>query len=230
MHRIQIIALPVLLLALVAAGPAHAYKWPGTAPAPGGAIAAKVIGQNCPGVLTAYEMGELDAYLDKAARELDARAEPGAPPFATFAAALTETYQAESRACATDVEEEARDMLQRVRRVMASSAPLYPAADDPHRTPDITEAMRAKLTGEKCSGAMAAVDLAELDLFMARAWVWWARNATDGDARRTMELYKASGRRMEAEWTDGQCSPTAIDEAKSILALVRKQTQASRGD
>jgi hypothetical protein len=209
--------------------PAQAYKWPGTAPAPGGAISAKVIGQNCPGVLSGHEIGEIDAYLGKAGRELDARAEAGAPNFATFASGLTATYQANFRdpvACGADAVEEARDMLQRIRLVMVSGAPLYPAADDPARKPDIAEAMQARLTGEKCVGSMAALDLAELDLYVARAWVWWAKHASDADARLTMDLYKTSAGRKERDWRARDCTAATIAAARDVLGLVRRTAPA----
>jgi hypothetical protein len=218
-----------LSILLGVTAPAQAYKWPGRAPAPGGAISAKVIGQNCAGVLSGHEIGEIDAYLGKAGRELDARAEPGAPNFETFASGLTATYQAkfgDPAACDADAVEEARDMLQRIRLAMVSGAPLYPAADDPARKPDIAEAMQARLTGEKCAGSLAALDLAELDLYIARAWVWWAKHASDADARLTMDLYKASAVRQERDWRAQDCTAAAISAARDVLSLVRRAASA----
>src|SRR5258705_3638314 len=60
----------ILVLGGFVAAPASAYKWPGDNASLGSAIAAKVIGQQCVGVLSASDIGELDAYLAKAASEL----------------------------------------------------------------------------------------------------------------------------------------------------------------
>ncbi len=48
---------------------ALAYVYGAQGVSPGGVIAAKAIGQYCSGSLTTSEIGELDAYLAKAAKE-----------------------------------------------------------------------------------------------------------------------------------------------------------------
>ncbi len=58
------------MLCACAAAPASAYRWPGDSAGLGSAIAAKVIGQQCAGLLSASDMREVDAYLAKAASEL----------------------------------------------------------------------------------------------------------------------------------------------------------------
>ena len=118
-------------LSLLLCGPlvasAMAYKWPGDQPSLGSAVAAKVIGQQCKGVLSAAELGELDAYLSKAADELGQRqskvsaADDGyrSPTPAAIMQLLTETYTTkyrDPRACNDDATEEARDTLDKVRK------------------------------------------------------------------------------------------------------------------
>jgi hypothetical protein len=46
-----------------ASPPAVGYKFPNDNPSPGGAVAAKVIGQQCAGVLSDADIRELDRYL-----------------------------------------------------------------------------------------------------------------------------------------------------------------------
>jgi len=64
------------LLAALCGGtapPAAAYKWPGDTAGRASAISAKVIGQHCAGLLSASDIGEVDAYPAKAASELAAK-------------------------------------------------------------------------------------------------------------------------------------------------------------
>ena len=88
----------ILAMSGLAAAPAAAYKWPGENAALGSAIAAKVIGKQCVGTLSASDMREIDAYLEKSADELarkpDARkyAVNGVPFHETVTQRLTETY------------------------------------------------------------------------------------------------------------------------------------------
>jgi hypothetical protein len=123
-----------LLLCLPAAAPATARIWEGAGASPGGAIAAKAIGQYCPGVLSRPEIDELDAYLAKDAseqRKKDDEAtqrDSGYKPFAfeefrrNFAAHMVEKYS-NAKNCDADSAEEARDMLQRIRKLLATGSP-----------------------------------------------------------------------------------------------------------
>jgi hypothetical protein len=116
-------------LGLMLCGPlvasAMAYKWPGDAASLGSAVAAKVIGFECKGVLTAAELGELDAYLTKAADELAQRqtqmGDDGyrSPAPAAIVQVLTEAYTTkyrDPRACDAGATEQARDTLDKVRK------------------------------------------------------------------------------------------------------------------
>jgi hypothetical protein len=119
---------------LIPVTPAAAYKWPGAGASPGAAISAKVIGKNCPAMLTAAEIAELDAYIARAISELEARGEenPSSRPFSyrTFVTNLEADYERsfkDGRPCDAGAAEEAQDILARVRKAMASGAPLYPS-------------------------------------------------------------------------------------------------------
>jgi hypothetical protein len=80
---------------------------------------AKVIGQKCAGVFAASEMAEFDAYLTQAATEM----RPGFD-FAKFVTSLSADYARNyPDRCDADATE-ARDILQGVRKVMASGKPL----------------------------------------------------------------------------------------------------------
>jgi hypothetical protein len=132
----------ILLFCFGAGSPVMAYKWPGDTESPGGAISAKVIGQYCSGVLSPSEIAELDAYLAKAASELAQKEEAkkgsgfSSQSFETFSKALTKDYETKYRdpkACDAGATEEARDMLQRVRKAMAAGTPLFAREDNANR-------------------------------------------------------------------------------------------------
>ncbi len=221
----------VLVLSGFVAEPASAYKWPGEDAGLGSAIAAKVIGQQCVGLLSASDMREIDAYLAKSASELankpDARkySVNGAPFYETLTQRLTETYTkkySDPAACDADAFEEAQDTLQKVRKAMAAGKPLYPDENDPDRKPDVGEAITAKVTGEKCQGALTVLELAELELYVARAWVWWAKNAIEADARSTIEIYKSAEKTIASGWKPKDCTEAAVGKAKKVASLVGK--------
>jgi hypothetical protein len=218
----------ILTLSQLSAPPAMAYKFPGEGPSPAGAIAAKAIGQQCPGILSPAEIEELDAYLAKDASETarieaEKRKDPAYRPFPNeeFRKNLTEDYEKkyrDPRNCDADAAEEARDMLQRVRKAMASGMPLYPADSKP----DVGEATIAKVTAEKCPGAMTALELAELELYLAKYWVSFAKTATDADALATMQQFKKAGNDIASGWKSADCSAEAVAKAKSVAARMPK--------
>ena len=221
----------MLVMSGLAAAPASAYKWPGEKASLGSAIAAKVIGQQCVGTLSASDMREIDTYLDKSAEELarkpDARkySVNGAPFHETVTQRLTETYTkkySDPAACDADAFEEAQDTLQKVRKAMASGKPLYPDETDPDRKPDVGEALTAKVTGEKCQGVLTLLELAELELYVAKTWVWWAKNAIEADARSTIETFKSAERAIAGGWKSKDCTEAAIAKAKMVASLVSK--------
>jgi hypothetical protein len=227
-------------LALVLCGsvatPASAYKWPGDNASLGSAIAARVIGQQCAGILSASDISELDAYLAKAASELakkpDARKHSvdGAPFHTTLMRDLTETYTSKYRdpkARDADAIEETQDTLQKVRKAMATGKPIYPDDNDPERKPDVGEVITAKVTGEKCRGVLTILQLAELELYVAREWVWWAKNAIEADARSAIEGYKSAASAIANGWSPKDCTAAAVGKARQIAALVSKAEAGS---
>ncbi len=222
---------------LMPADPAAAYKWPGEAPSPGAALSAKVIGKRCPDILSAAEITELDAYLARAAAELSRSDQEQAAKdtsyrplsFDAFAVALTADYErkyADGKACA-GASEEARDSLQRVRKAMASAAPLYPAESDPNRLPYTSEVIGAAILGERCEDTLSALEVAELRLYLARVHLHFARSSADGDARiavgadRLAEAAIAKSFRVSKD-----CRSDAVAKARSVVALVRRNAAA----
>jgi hypothetical protein len=81
-----------------ASPPAVGYKFPDDNPSPGGAVAAKAIGQQCAGVVSDADIRELDQYLAKAAGELAATQDAqqnrvnGRPFLDVLVGDLTATY------------------------------------------------------------------------------------------------------------------------------------------
>jgi hypothetical protein len=223
-----------LVLCMTLATPAMAYKWPGDSPSLGGAISAKVIGKSCPGVLSAAEIAELEAYLARAAseqaRENKERAGKDASyrplPFDTFSADLTARYESKFRdpkACDADAAEEARDMLQRVRKTMAGGGAISPSDADPNRKPGNAEVILAKITGEKCRGALSAVEIAELEVYLAKMRLRFARAAADEDARVMMEQEKSAERAIaDGFGKTSECGAEAVGKARDVAARVRR--------
>ncbi|MBO0740660.1 MAG: hypothetical protein J2P51_04460 [Hyphomicrobiaceae bacterium] len=223
----------VAALCGAAAAPAAAYKWPGDSPGLGSAISAKVIGQHCAGLLSASDIREVDAYLAKAASELatkpDSRRSDGLPLHELFMRRLAEIYAkkyADPTACDADTAEEAQDTLRKVRSAMRSGRPLFPDDNDPSRKPDVDEAITAKVTGEKCHGVLTLLELAEIELYLVRQWVWWARHAVERDARSAIDGYKAAEQAIASGWSPRDCTEAAVGKAKRVAALVRR-TQAA---
>ncbi len=112
---------------------AYVYDSPGVSP--GGVLAAKTIGQNCSGSLSATEMGELDAYLAKAAsewQEQEAARKKDNKDYQPLSfekdivepvtEIFTKRYR-DPKNCDAGATESARDMLQRVRKAKANGEP-----------------------------------------------------------------------------------------------------------
>ena len=112
--------LPVVV-SILTVQPARAEKWPGEDAPPGGAIAAKVIGQSCSGSLDKREIAELEDYIAQRRAEFMAGDSDQQHLAKYLFPQLDRAYQSDysdpSR-CTADTTEMARDMLQRVRRIM----------------------------------------------------------------------------------------------------------------
>lgn len=221
------------LLCLPLALPASAKSsWPGDTPSIGGAIAAKVIGQQCEDVLAAAEIGELDAFLARALREFAHR--PGIDTAETkkfderFVPMLTEDYTKKYRnpaACDAAAAEEARDMLRRVRVTMVSNRSIFPDPTDPNRVPDIGEAISAKVTAEKCAGFLSALQQAQVERHIARIWVELAESQTDADARSIIAQLKSVEADVATGWHPADCTPAARDKAQTTAGLIARATR-----
>jgi hypothetical protein len=218
------------LLCLPLAIPASASSsWPGDAPSLGGAIAAKVIGQRCAGVLAPAEIGELEAFQSRATAELAERPVTGNEDGKAFtdrlARMLTQTYSDKYRdpaACDANAAGEARDMLQRVRTVMAGGKPVLPDTDDLDRVPDVGEAITAKITGEKCAGTLSALQQAEVELHIARTWVSLAKGQTDAGSRAIIANYKSAETAIANGWRPADCTAEIRGKATTTAALIAR--------
>ena len=222
------------LMLMSLAGPAMAYKWPGEGPSIGGAISSKAIGKYCAGVLSAAEIAEFDAFLAKAAADY-ARAEKekadkkaGYAPVSLEAitAGLAGDYDKKYRdgtACDADAAEQAKDMLARVRKMMASGGSIYALPSDPNRWPTSVEAIDARIVGEKCQGTLSALEITELGLYLAKARVRFARNAVDGDTRVMLDHETSTEKAIAKDFQPVKdCGKEAVEEAKGIAARVSK--------
>jgi len=233
---------PILLSAALAAAvmsaPAHAYKFPGDGAPLGGVVATKVIAQSCAGTLTAPEIAELDAFIGKAAAAMDTKdaADEKGRGYKTLNSgelikALTETYTAKYRDpanCNAGSTEEARDMLERVRKVMAAGGPAFPDEADPAYKPHAGAAISAKVTGEKCPGTLTSLQLAELEYFVARSYLRRARTASDSDSEYEKRILKAAEKDMANGWRAIDCTPYAIAKAQAIAGHVAKDVGSAK--
>jgi len=211
--------------------PAAADKWSGDTAGLGSTTSAKVIGRHCAGILSASDIREIDAYLARAASELARKTAAelsgvdGVPFHELLMRQLAETYAkkyADPTACDANAAEEAQDTLRKVRKAMGSGKPLFPDDNDPDRQPDVGEAIAAKVTGEKCLGVLSLLELAEIELYLARQWIWWAKNALERDARSAIDGYKATEQAIARGWSPQDCTAAAVGKAKKVAALVRR--------
>jgi hypothetical protein len=130
----RIVAALLAVLWALRFAPALAQKWPRDDASVGSVVWARVVGQECQGVLSPYEIGQLDAYLARAAAEWKSRPDLADQSFDTFVKGLAAGYAKDYPSACRDDEVEARDILQRVRRALASGKPLLPEdpPDDAH--------------------------------------------------------------------------------------------------
>jgi hypothetical protein len=117
--------------------------------------------------------------------------------------------------------------LRKVRNAMRSGKPLFPDANDPDRRPDVDELITAKVTGEKCHGVLTLLELAEIELYLARQRVWWARHALARNARSAIDGTKAAEQAIASEWSPKDCTEASAGKAKRVAALVRRSQTAN---
>lgn len=209
---------------------ALAGKWPGEGASFGGAIAAKVVGQRCPGVLSASDIAEIDAYIAKyssesvALEELKSKQSGNKPfPLEQFRQSLIEKYKAmhrEPRSCDANAAERAQDMVQRVRTAMAADGPLIRTNGAPH----VGEATNARLTGVMCPGVLTGQELAQLEFYVGKYWMQFVKTASDEDTRKTMwHLKEAEATQMRGWDRAVGCTTGKVAQAKEVLARLPKE-------
>lgn len=101
--------------ALAVGFPALADKWPGEHAPVGGALAAKVIGETCPGTLTGPEVAEISRYIDRLVAVEKAKGPENKAFIERLMPALEADYRSD-RTCGLGDQELAKDMLLRVRK------------------------------------------------------------------------------------------------------------------
>jgi len=140
------------------------------------------LGQPCAGLLSASYIRELDAYLAKAASELARKPNAQRTRHELLRRRLAERYAKKYADFRLRRRYRRGGALRKVRNAMRSGKPLFPDANDPDRRPDVDELITAKVTGEKCHGVLTLLELAEIELYLARQRVWWAARARAGRA------------------------------------------------
>jgi len=126
---------------------------------------------------------------------------------------LAEIYAkkyADPTACDADTAAAAQETLRKVRNAMRSGKPLFLDANDPDRKPHVDEAITAKVTGERCHGVLTLLELAQIELYLVRQWVWWAGHALERDARLAIDGYKAAERAIASSWSPEDCTESAV--------------------
>src|SRR5215468_2633786 len=126
---------------------------------------------------------------------------------------LAEIYAkkyADPTACDADTAAAAQETLRKVRNAMRSGKPLFPDVNDPDRKPDVDEAITVKVTGERCHGVLTLLELAQIELYLVRQWVWWAGHALERDARLAIDGYKAAERAIASSWSPEDCTESAV--------------------
>jgi hypothetical protein len=234
MRNLKLIAILTLTLAVATSLPnlSEAYKFPGDDPSLGSAVATKIIGQFCSGTLSQSESAEINAYIDKATTEWSKNEERKKNQgYSSLSAQeivriLTQTYSDKYKstsACDDDAAEEARDTLGKVRNIMAAGGPTYPDESDPTYRPNVGAAITAKVTGEKCKGTLTALQLAQLQYFIARTWLSLAKTQPDSEVLHEMDLFNTAERNIGNGWRSTDCTPGATTKAKNIATHVAKE-------
>lgn len=221
-------AAAALCLSLAAAAgtgtAAEAYTWPGNTPALGGVIAAKAIGETCPGILAAREVAELDGYLARYMKEIRRHRPTEIGFLATFIPAFTKTMKdrrTEPGACGASDQQQARDMLERVRAVRRDNR-YWSEVRDP--SPRAGSALSAKVIAEKCPGALPAGSAAKLERFAVADMAAFARSATPEDTDATWTQIRAAAQQIADAMTGPQhCTPDVTAKARATLKRIGTQ-------
>ena len=81
--------------------------------------------------------------------------------------------------------------------------------------------------GEKCHGVLTLLELAEIELYLVRQWVGWAKHALKRDARSAIDSYKAPERAIAGGWSPKDCTEAAAGKAKRVATPVRRSQAAN---
>jgi hypothetical protein len=120
MERMQRILLCAGMIAAMAL-PAAAGGMSGDHAPVGGALAAKVIGETCPGALKQSELSEIDRYIDRVVAIEKAKGPDAKAFIEQLMPALDADYRSD-RTCGIGDEELAKDMLIRIRKELDSES------------------------------------------------------------------------------------------------------------
>ena len=178
----------------------------------------------------ASDIAEIDPYITKYLSESVALEQQKSKqrdykpfPLDELLQNLTKTYEAKYRDpqnCDADAAEEARDMLQRVRKAMATSGPLI-STDG---APGGGEVTSARITGVMCPGALSGQELAQLELYYGWYWMRYAKTATDEDTRESMWHIKKAEATLISGWDSAKdCTTARVGQAKEVLARMPKE-------
>jgi hypothetical protein len=103
------------LISIAATLSAAADSWPGQHAPVGGALAAKIIGETCPGTLTSAEVAEIGRYIDNTVAIEKAKSAEDKALMEHLMPELEADYRS-NRTCGVGDAELAKDMLLRVRK------------------------------------------------------------------------------------------------------------------
>lgn len=211
-----------LVISIAAANCVHAEKWPGKTPVPGGAVAAKVIGASCPGVLQPGDADELDAYIKRYLATIGSRdPQVGERLGGQVLPELERGYRvdyAKPDACTESKAELARDMLARV-RAAANDATYWEQVVNP--PVGANDAVYAKAIATVCEGTMAAAEVASLDQFVSEQMEEFAKTSSAADTATTWAYL----RNWEKDYSEelrrqGACTDQVRKDAQGVLAKV----------
>jgi hypothetical protein len=202
---------------------AHAYTWPGTTPSLGGVIAAKAIGEICPGILAPRDIAALDGFMTRYSREIRRHRPSEHDVLSTFIPAFTKSMRErrlEPGACGASDQEQARDMLKRVRAVHHDGR-FWSEVRNPR--PGAGAALSAKVVAEACPGTLPAGAAARLQQFAETDMATFARSASAADTEATWAQLRAAEQRLAAAMTGPQhCTPAVTAKARKTYLAIEK--------
>lgn len=83
------------------------------------------------------------------------------------------------------------------------------------------------MTGEKCHEVRTFLELAEIELYLARQRVWWPRHAIER-ARSAIDGTKAAEQAIASEWSPKDCTEAGAGKAKRVATPGAKVADSQR--